>query len=187
MVVTILQTGGYILLGRHLTRGRCRVTVKYRITRWYTYNIINFLKQHLLCVFRIILVRHVQHFAKSLCVTPKSTNIMKLGNSKWIYADVQAHIEPPPIPLIKAKNVNTEKKKNHQYQYAPYIWDLRVEGPDVRKWQTRRVPLDDEELQDRRWQNGNYFRDWKNPISTHNATWGSPEGIWSHHRPGCKH
>ena len=34
---------------------------------------------------------------------------MKLGNSKWIYADVQARIEPPPTPLIKATNVNTEE------------------------------------------------------------------------------
>ena len=34
---------------------------------------------------------------------------MKIGNYKWLNTDVQARIDPPPIPLIKATNVNTEK------------------------------------------------------------------------------
>ena len=34
---------------------------------------------------------------------------MKLINNKWINVDFQARIEPPPIPLIKAKNRNTEE------------------------------------------------------------------------------
>ena len=34
---------------------------------------------------------------------------MKLGNNKWLNTDFQARIEPPPIPLIKATNVNTEE------------------------------------------------------------------------------
>ena len=56
---------------------------------------------------------------------------------------------------------------HHKDQDAPissvnYIWDLQVEGPDVWKIKTRRVPSDDEGLQDRHWRNGNYFCDWKN-------------------------
>ena len=34
---------------------------------------------------------------------------MKIGNNKWLNADVQALIEPPPIPLLKATTVNTEE------------------------------------------------------------------------------
>ena len=36
---------------------------------------------------------------------------MKIGNYKWLNTDVQARIETPPIPLIKATNVNTEETK----------------------------------------------------------------------------
>ena len=69
--------------------------------------------------FRIILVRHVQHLAKSLCVKPISSN-MNLGNHRWLNADIQARIDPPPIPLIKATNGKTEETdsiniKIHQY------------------------------------------------------------------------
>ena len=35
---------------------------------------------------------------------------MKLGNNKWLDADVQARIEPPPNPPIKATNGKTEEK-----------------------------------------------------------------------------
>ena len=34
---------------------------------------------------------------------------MKLGNNTWLNTDFQARIETPPIPLIKATNVKTEK------------------------------------------------------------------------------
>ena len=64
----------------------------------------------MLCVFRISIIRHVRHFANSMCVIPTSTNIMKLGNNKWLNAYVQARIRPPPIPLIKETNIKTEGK-----------------------------------------------------------------------------
>ena len=34
---------------------------------------------------------------------------MKLGNKKWLNADVQARIEQPPTPLINATNGKTEE------------------------------------------------------------------------------
>ena len=42
-------------------------------------------------------------------MTPTQTNIVKTGNKKWLNEDVQARIDPPPIPLIKATNRNTEE------------------------------------------------------------------------------
>ena len=83
-------------------------------------------------------------------------------------------------------NQGSERKDggngHHQDQDAPisdvtYIQYLRVKGPDLRKWQTRRVPPNDEGLQDWHLWNGNYFRDWEKSIYTHNAMRGSPEVI----------
>ena len=34
---------------------------------------------------------------------------MKLGNNKWLNAGVQARIEPPKIPIIKATSEKTEE------------------------------------------------------------------------------
>ena len=34
---------------------------------------------------------------------------MKLGNNKWLNADIHTRIEPPNPPLIKATNGNTEE------------------------------------------------------------------------------
>ena len=34
---------------------------------------------------------------------------MKLGNNRWLNADVQACIEPPPILIIKAEAGNTDE------------------------------------------------------------------------------
>ena len=67
-----------------------------------------FLKQHIMCVFRISIVRHIRNFAKSLRVTPLLSN-MKIGNHRLINADIQARIEPPPIPPIKAMNRKAEE------------------------------------------------------------------------------
>ena len=47
-----------------------------------------------------------------ITTTPQVETIssnMKLVNNKWLNADVQAHIEPPPILLIKATSVKMEK------------------------------------------------------------------------------
>ena len=95
-------------------------------------------------------------------------------------------------PPNQGKKKKDGGNKNHTDKDAPissisYIRDLRVEGTDILKWQTRRVTPDGGGLHDRRWRNGNYFRDWGKSISTHNAKWGSPEGIWNHRRPGWKH
>ena len=35
---------------------------------------------------------------------------MKLGNNKWLNADVQARIEPPSIPIIKATEGKVEER-----------------------------------------------------------------------------
>ena len=34
---------------------------------------------------------------------------MKLGNNRWINADVQAHTKPPSIPLIRSETENLEE------------------------------------------------------------------------------
>ena len=69
----------------------------------------------------------------------------------------------PPTQGNRRKN-----RRNYYHQDkdalrsgVSHIQYLRVECPDNQKWQTRRVPPDDEGLQDWHWRNGNYFRDWK--------------------------
>ena len=90
-------------------------------------------------------------------VTECDTNINGHHKTRKKHADnaeAQARIEPPLIPLIKAMRTKDGETRHHQDQDAPrsgvsYIRDLQVEGPDIRKWQTRRVPPDDEGLKDR--------------------------------------
>ena len=46
----------------------------------------------------------VRHFVKSLCVTKKPSTRPRhhtMDNMGWIISDLQAHIDPPPIPPIK--------------------------------------------------------------------------------------
>ena len=76
--------------------------------------------------------------------------------------------------------------QHHQDQDAPrsgvsHIWYLCTKIPNVWKWQTRRVPTDDERLQDRYWRNGNHFHYRKDSIPAYDVTRGSSEIIWRHH------
>ena len=66
--------------------------------------------------------------------------------------------------------------QHHQDQDAPisgvsHIQDLRAKIPNIRKWQTSRLPTDNEELQDHnRWER-NHFRYRENSTPTYNVTW----------------
>ena len=53
-------------------------------------------------------------------MTKKSTNITNIRNNKWINADVQAQIKPPPTPLIKVTNGNTEETNINKIKMCIY-------------------------------------------------------------------
>ena len=53
---------------------------------------------------------------------------MKLGNKKWLNADVQARIEPPTTPLIKEM---TEKVEEYNIIKIKMCWD-----PELAKSET---------------------------------------------------
>ena len=55
---------------------------------------------------------------------------------------------------------------HNQYQdtpgsYVSHLWDLQAENCDVQKRQTRRIPKNDEELQDKNQRDRKYKRIWE--------------------------
>ena len=71
------------------------------------YNIIPSLTAPTFCYYYSL--ANVQHFSNQLHVTTvqvlnKIYTAMKLNyNPNWLITEFQAHIEPPPIPLIKSE------------------------------------------------------------------------------------
>ena len=98
----------------------------------------------------------------------------------------------PTNPSNKGSTRKGGGMQHNQDQNAPksgvsHVLDLKTKIPNNWNWQTRRVPTDDEILQDSNWRDRNHFRNRKNSIPKHNVTRGSSKIIRRHRKSSWKY